>query len=74
MLQALPLPDGIVFRGLARADLPAPFAALTEWHPDIDSASQRLAARYAGDFHEVWSAPWHEQLFALPPSLVSRLH
>jgi spermidine synthase len=46
-----------------------------DWNPSRgDSASQRLPALYAGDFHEVWSAPWHEQLFALPPSLVSRLH
>ncbi|MDC0671988.1 spermidine synthase [Nannocystis radixulma] len=45
-----------------------------DWNPSRgDSASQRLAALYTGDFREVWSAPWHEQLFALPPSLVTRL-
>ncbi|MCY1058221.1 GNAT family N-acetyltransferase [Nannocystis sp. SCPEA4] len=41
MLQALPLPDGIVFRGLARADLPAVLAALSEWHPDIAIGEER---------------------------------
>lgn len=32
-----------------------------------------LSSAYAGDWGQVWSPRWHEQLFALPPSLEARL-